>query len=49
LFIRRASANADIATFSLIECGTACLRLGVDPLREDQPLEDQWLGDLTQH
>jgi len=25
------------------------LALGVDPLREDQPLEDQWLSDLVVH
>ncbi len=25
------------------------LALGVDPLREDQPLEDQWLNDLVDH
>ncbi len=25
------------------------LALGVDPLREDQPLEDQWLSDLVIH
>jgi len=25
------------------------LALGVDPLREDQPLEDQWLSDLVDH
>ena len=25
------------------------LALGVDPLREDQPLEDQWLSDLVEH
>jgi isorenieratene synthase len=25
------------------------LALGVDPLKEDQPLEDQWLSDLVDH
>jgi isorenieratene synthase len=52
LFLRpRFLAAIDIRdVVSLIEVWySLVLSLGVDPLREDQPLEDQWLGDLTQH
>lgn len=36
--------------FALIEVWYSLVfSIGVDPLREDQPLEDQWLSDLTQH
>ncbi|MBP7689712.1 MAG: FAD-dependent oxidoreductase [Thermoflexales bacterium] len=52
LFIRpRFLQMLDIRdALSLIEVWYSLVyALGVDPLREDQPLEDQWLGDMTQH
>ena len=52
LFIRpRFLQMLDIRdALSLIEVWySLLLALGVDPLREDQPLEDQWLSDLTRH
>ena len=52
LFFRpRFLAMLDIRDIvSLIEVWySLVLSIGIDPLREDQPMEDQWLGDLTQH
>jgi carotenoid phi-ring synthase / carotenoid chi-ring synthase len=52
LFIRpRFLQMLDIRdAFTLIEVWYSLVfALGVDPLREDQPLEDHWLSDLTQH
>ncbi|MBI5564754.1 MAG: FAD-dependent oxidoreductase [Chloroflexi bacterium] len=52
LFIRpRFLQMLDIRdALSLIEVWYSLVfALGVDPLREDQPLEDQWLSDFTQH